>query len=377
MVFNSASPSCLKCTINTLQAPKAQPLPPFLLLLRSDIRAVPCAEMNLLGFAVALGLLGATWAEVNVLRPACDSPEVEEAALVARDYLNSQHTHGYKYELNRIEEIKVHTAPDGNSTYVLEVDLLETDCHVLDPTPVDNCTVRAKHLTAIEGDCDMVLNKVAGVLTVTAFKCKTEESREDICLGCFSLLPFNHTEGLDFVQTSLTKLNNMTENVTYVLMEVGRISAQVVSGGSKYNTEFVVIEASCVNDTCVALNDPMAAPLVDANSTAAAKPAQPPHIHLGGLSPKHGLRHHKLTALHDPHTSGFLSAESSESAEVVPVAPALTVTSAPVDHHPTTDDSSSASDASASAEIHMKVKRDVPADKTHPVQACPGRVRFF
>lgn len=65
--------------------------------------------MHLLGITVALGLLGGIWAKLNVLRPDCDSPEVEEAALVAQDYLNAQHTHGYKYALNRIEEIKIHT----------------------------------------------------------------------------------------------------------------------------------------------------------------------------------------------------------------------------------------------------------------------------
>jgi len=37
----------------------------------------------------------------------CDSPEAETAALVAQDFLNAQHTHGYKYALNRIEEIKI------------------------------------------------------------------------------------------------------------------------------------------------------------------------------------------------------------------------------------------------------------------------------
>uniref|UniRef100_A0A1A8QG52 Alpha-2-HS-glycoprotein n=1 Tax=Nothobranchius pienaari TaxID=704102 RepID=A0A1A8QG52_9TELE len=366
--------------------------------------------MNFLGITVALGLLGGICAQINVLRPECDSPEVEEAALVAQDYLNAQHNHGYKYVLNRIEDIKIHPTSDGNSTFVLEIDLLETDCHVLDPTPLANCTVRPKHLTAVEGDCDVVLKKVGGILTVTAFKCKTEESREDICLGCYSLLPLNHTAGLDFVQVSLTKLNNVTENVTYALVEVGRMSAQVVSGGQKYNTEFVVVEANCVNDTCTALNDTMAArgictaegvndpivsckmfstlvPLVDANSTAPVHPALPSHG--SGLSHKHGHRHHKLTALHNPHLSSFLSAESAESAEVVPVAPALNVSSAPAAPAQTTENSSSASDASASAEVPITVvKRDVPvsvvasapADKTHPVvpvQVCPGRIRFF
>lgn len=65
--------------------------------------------MNLLSIAVVLVLLVGAWAQINVLRPQCDSPEAEEAALVAQDYLNGQHTHGYKYTLNRIEDIKVLT----------------------------------------------------------------------------------------------------------------------------------------------------------------------------------------------------------------------------------------------------------------------------
>lgn len=39
--------------------------------------------------------------------PPCDSPEAEAAALVAQDFLNAQHTHGYKYALNQIEKVKI------------------------------------------------------------------------------------------------------------------------------------------------------------------------------------------------------------------------------------------------------------------------------
>lgn len=39
--------------------------------------------------------------------PRCDSPEAEAAALVAQDFLNAQHTHGYKYALNQIDEVKI------------------------------------------------------------------------------------------------------------------------------------------------------------------------------------------------------------------------------------------------------------------------------
>ncbi|XP_070830595.1 alpha-2-HS-glycoprotein-like [Chaetodon trifascialis] len=377
--------------------------------------------MNLLGITVVLVLLAGVWAQINVLRPQCDSAEAEEAALVAQDYLNAQHAHGYKYALNRIEDIKVLSKPDGD-TYVLEVDLLETDCHVLDPTPIANCTVRPKILTAVEGDCDVVLKKVGGALTVTAFKCKTEESTEDLCLGCATLLPLNDTAALDLVHASLATFNNMTVNVTYSVLEVGRMSSQVVSGGPMYSAEYVVVEANCTDAGCVPLNDTMALrgicyakgvtadhsvdckmfstlmPVVDANSTAAAAPAMPPvvHAHTSSLPHMHGLRHHKLTAMHDPQLSGLLSAESAESAEVVPVAPAVVpvapaVVDAAADPAPAAD-SVSASDASSSAEVPVVVVKreiaavpgsavvDTPATQTDPialVPVCPGRVRFF
>ncbi|XP_035526906.1 alpha-2-HS-glycoprotein-like [Morone saxatilis] len=412
--------------------------------------------MNLLGITVVLVLLAGVWAQISVLRPQCDSPEAEEAALVAQDYLNGQHVHGYKYALNRIDDIKIITKPDGDNIYVLEVDLLETDCHVLDPTPVANCKVRPKVLTAVEGDCDVVLKKVGGALTVTAFKCKTEESSEDLCIGCPILLPLNDTSALDFVQASLATFNNMTVNVTYTLLEVGRMLTQFEAGGRTYLAEYVVVEANCTDDACVPLNDAMAArgictasgfnakhsvdckmfstlvPIVDANSTVAAAPALPPlvHVHTGSLSPKHGLKHHKLTTKHDPELSGLLSAESAESAEIVPVAPAVVdaaadpaaadpvaadtalaaTDTAPAAADPAAadtalaatdtapaaadtapaDDSTSASDASSSKEVfHIIFKRDVPAapalavanipaiDPVPLVPVCPGRVRFF
>lgn len=66
--------------------------------------------MRCLSFTATLAsLLMAAWAQglPNISRPACDSPNAEAAALVAQDYLNAQHTHGYKYVLNRIEDIKI------------------------------------------------------------------------------------------------------------------------------------------------------------------------------------------------------------------------------------------------------------------------------
>uniref|UniRef100_A0A8C2WUY6 Alpha-2-HS-glycoprotein 2 n=1 Tax=Cyclopterus lumpus TaxID=8103 RepID=A0A8C2WUY6_CYCLU len=353
-------------------------------------------EMHFLGITLILGLLAGVWTQINVVRPQCDSPEAEEAALVAQDFLNAQHTHVYKYALNQIEDIKIYTKPDGDNTYVLEVELLETDCHVLDPTPLANCTVRPKILTAIEGECDVVLKKVGGALTVTAFKCKTDESTEDLCLGCATLLPLNDTRALNFVYASLATLNNITLDTEYAIMEIGRMSSQVDANSTVIDANSTVIDANSTvidaNSTVIDANSTVAdansgiadanstvidakSAVADANSTVAdanstiadanitAAPAMPSvvHVHTGSPSPKHGLRHHKLTALHDPELSGFLSAESAESAEVVPEAPAVVGVAAPA----------------ATLAAADPATRTTQTDPIALVPVCPGRVRFF
>lgn len=126
-------------------------------------------------------------------------------------------------------------------------------------------------------------------------------------------------------------------------------------------------------------------PLVDANNTIGSVLPPQVHIHPGRASHKHGAAHHKLTALHNPHMSNYLS-ESAESAEVVPVAPAVIVPAAePASPLPAADDSSSDA-SSASVEVPVAlVKREAPASivanapagPAAPVQVCPGRIRFF
>ncbi|XP_062337395.1 alpha-2-HS-glycoprotein 2 isoform X1 [Osmerus eperlanus] len=335
--------------------------------------------MNLLGAVPVWVLLVGAWAQglPGMFHLPCDSPEAEAAALVAQDYLNAQHTHGYKYALNQIEEIKIITTPGGGEAYLMDLELLETTCHVLDPTPVANCTVRPKYLTSVEADCDVVLSNVGGVLSVTSFKCKTEESTEDICLGCPMLLPLNDTAGLELVSASLASFNNKTGNESlFALEEVGRMTSKVVSPRLLYQAEYIITETNCTienNNSCVPLPDPQRGfcqaqggsfgNTVDCmifvrktvNGTNDTVPAPPPvvHVHTGNLL-KPGLRHHKLTYFHDPDSSGILSAESHE---VVPVVPKVTDV-------PATTNALNATDSLA-------------VQPTLLVPLCPGKVKHF
>ncbi|KAJ8011233.1 hypothetical protein DPEC_G00056030 [Dallia pectoralis] len=409
--------------------PSAWTLSTFLLFLPSNVlqyishlAILSHRTMSCLAFAAVLGLLmgvGAGLLPPVVTRPFCDSAEAEAAALVAQDYLNGQHMHGYKYVLNQIEDIKIVTTPDGSETYKLEVELLETTCHVLDPTPIANCTVRPKVDTAVEGDCDVILTNVGEVMSVSAFKCKTEASTEDLCLGCATLLPLNDTAGLALVSASLVTFNNKTGQASlFDVLEVGRlsVSSQMRHGVLQHLVEYVIVETNCTtnmsDDSCVPMATaqrgfchvsgdisshsvdctlfaaPASTPSQDTNSTV---PTPPASVHVHSLARVHGFRHHKLTSLHN--TSGLLSSESGESAEsgesgeavvpvvpVVPVAPVATVATAVVVEALGTE----------SPVVAVRMKRgdaqptedgmlvESPMQILQPAKPrCPGRKKFF
>ncbi|XP_036453086.1 alpha-2-HS-glycoprotein 2 [Colossoma macropomum] len=356
--------------------------------------------MKLQATLAVLGLLlVGSWAKLpplpNVTLPSCHSPEAHEGAQAALDFINSQHTHGYKYALNQIEDIKIYPRPDGTEVYKMELEFLETKCHVLDPTSAALCPVRTKQETAVEADCDVALSKAAGVLSVVAFKCKTETETPDFpCAGCPYLIPFNDTDAAQLIKASLDDYNrNNTSNAVFELLEVGRLSSQIVGGGSKIRAEFAIIETNCTaidDGVCVPLHHTVArhgfclsegldlgltvnchifSPLsqvVDPNVNASVPSAQPPvllHAHTSGpgYSPTiHALKHHKLTPLHDPTASGLVSAESAESLEasvVVPAAPIVKRDVAPI--------------------VVGTQPADAPVAGPIALVRCPGRVIHF
>ncbi|KAM6326271.1 alpha-2-HS-glycoprotein [Podargus strigoides] len=160
----------------------------------------------------------------------CDDPESEAAADVAVSYINGQSHHGYKFALNRIENIRVIPQGLNNDIIFLELDLLETSCHILNPTPLVNCSVRSFTEHAVEGDCDVKLQKVDGVFSVLASKCNSHaDSSEDIiqlCPDCPLLASLNNTEVLTTVTAALNAYNSKTAGAYLRLLEVGRAKIQ-------------------------------------------------------------------------------------------------------------------------------------------------------
>ncbi|XP_010008947.1 PREDICTED: alpha-2-HS-glycoprotein [Nestor notabilis] len=178
----------------------------------------------------------------------CDDPESEAAAEVAVSYINGHSQHGYKFALNRIENIRVLPQGLNNDIIFLELDLLETTCPILSPTPLPNCTVRSFTEHAVEGDCDVKLQRVDGMLSVLASKCHSHaDSSEDVlqlCPDCPLLASLNNTEVLTTVTAALNDHNSKTADAYLRLLEIGRARIQY-HPAHVVSVEFAVAATNC------------------------------------------------------------------------------------------------------------------------------------
>ncbi|XP_027956749.1 alpha-2-HS-glycoprotein isoform X2 [Eumetopias jubatus] len=179
--------------------------------------------------------------------PNCDDPETEQAALAAVDYINSHVLRGYKHTLNQIDKVKVWLQQPVGQVFELEIDTLETTCHVLDPTPLANCTVRQLVEHAVEGDCDFRLLKQDGQFSVVFSKCDSSpDSAEDVrkvCPDCPLLAPLNDTKVVHAVDVALTAFNAQSNGSYFQLVEVSR--AQLVPLPPSTYVEFAVAATDC------------------------------------------------------------------------------------------------------------------------------------
>ncbi|XP_065528705.1 alpha-2-HS-glycoprotein [Lathamus discolor] len=178
----------------------------------------------------------------------CDDPESEAAAEVAVNYINGHSQHGYKFALNRIENIRVLPQGLNNDIIFIELDLLETTCPILSPTPLANCTVRSFTEHAVEGDCDVKLQRVDGILSVLASKCHSHaDSSEDVlqlCPDCPLLASLNNTEVLTAVTAALSDYNSKTADAYLRLLEIGRAKIQYHPTHT-VSVEFAVAATNC------------------------------------------------------------------------------------------------------------------------------------
>ncbi|XP_034294775.1 alpha-2-HS-glycoprotein [Pantherophis guttatus] len=204
--------------------------------------------MNSLVALVLLGqIIGCTFSHHLLPQLDCNSEEAERLAKLAVDYINEHSLHGYIQALNIIKDAHVvPRRPRGNIIF-LELSLLETVCHVLDPSPLEKCTVRPQKYHAVEGDCDVKILSDEGVEKVVAVKCHSEpDSVEDVrrnCPICPILLPRNDPHVVECVEYVLHKHNEQLPEHAYEVLEISR--GQHKLEPEAYYVEFAIVETNC------------------------------------------------------------------------------------------------------------------------------------
>uniref|UniRef100_A0A8D0YDC9 Alpha-2-HS-glycoprotein n=2 Tax=Sus scrofa TaxID=9823 RepID=A0A8D0YDC9_PIG len=180
--------------------------------------------------------------------PACDDVETEQAALAAVDYINKHLPRGYKHTLNQVDSVKVWPRRPAGEVFDIEIDTLETTCHVLDPTPLANCSVRQLTEHAVEGDCDFHVLKQDGQFSVLFAKCDSSpDSAEDVhkvCPNCPLLAPLNDSRVVHAAESALAAFNAQSNGSYLQLVEISR--AQLVPLSASVSVEFAVAVTDCV-----------------------------------------------------------------------------------------------------------------------------------
>uniref|UniRef100_A0A672NXU6 Alpha-2-HS-glycoprotein-like n=1 Tax=Sinocyclocheilus grahami TaxID=75366 RepID=A0A672NXU6_SINGR len=190
----------------------------------------------------------------------CQEDQDNIATLEAESFINDHHHHGYKFKFVSLDSRSAEEKTDPCEV-ILGITLEETECHIVNPKPLDQCTTRKESETKVTAKCNVTISSVEGKAAVKRYTCETEPASHEIlvtkCPDCPSLLPLHDLRALESVKTALQKFNKESNHKSYFkLMEVGRISTQWMFTGQSFFADFAIMETNCTNkeeEACKAL----------------------------------------------------------------------------------------------------------------------------
>ncbi|XP_061681217.1 fetuin-B [Syngnathoides biaculeatus] len=138
----------------------------------------------------------------------CNDKAVEKVSRLALTYINEDRAEGYKFALNRIANVHLHAQGPAGNVYYLDLDVLETKCHIGSPKPWKRCDVRPFMETQISGNCNTtILHTSEGYTYLYSYDCTLvpdpAEKLQQTCPACPILLPVDSPQAVLAVQVSL------------------------------------------------------------------------------------------------------------------------------------------------------------------------------
>ncbi|KAK2835205.1 hypothetical protein Q5P01_015689 [Channa striata] len=138
----------------------------------------------------------------------CNDKAVEKLSRLAVTYINEDRTEGYKFALNRIANVHLHAQGPAGNVYYLDLDVLETKCHIGSPKPWKRCDVRPFMETQISGNCNTtILHTPDGYSYLYSYDCALvpdlPEKLQQTCPTCPVLLSIDSPEVMDVARITL------------------------------------------------------------------------------------------------------------------------------------------------------------------------------
>nr|XP_046246796.1 alpha-2-HS-glycoprotein [Scatophagus argus] len=164
----------------------------------------------------------------------CNDKAVEKLSRLATTYINEDRTDGYKFALNRIANVHLHAQGPAGNVYYLDLDVLETKCHIGSPKPWKRCDIRPFMETQISGNCNTtILHTPEGYSYLYSYDCTLvpdpPEKLQQTCPACPLLLPVESQQAMKAAQVTLASYKRQSRlGADLGVKKITRASAQVV-----------------------------------------------------------------------------------------------------------------------------------------------------
>ncbi|XP_076026263.1 fetuin-B [Genypterus blacodes] len=177
---------------------------------------------------------GLTLGPIELAPIPCNDKAVEKLSRLAVTYINEDRTDGYKFALNRIANVHLHAQGPAGNVYYLDLEVLETKCHVGSPKSWKRCEVRPFMETQISGNCNTtILHTTEGFSYLYSYDCTLvpdpPEKLQQTCPTCPLLLPMDSREAVDAARVTLASYRRQsTLGAALGVQKITRAAAQVV-----------------------------------------------------------------------------------------------------------------------------------------------------
>ncbi|XP_053369637.1 alpha-2-HS-glycoprotein [Clarias gariepinus] len=179
----------------------------------------------------------------------CDDKSVMKLARLAVNYINEDRQEGYKFALNRLFNVHVHPQGPAGKVYYLDLDILETKCHVLSRKSWKRCDIRPFMETQISGNCNTtILHTPDGLSYLYSYDCTLvpdpPEKLQKTCPDCPLLLPVDSDRAVSSAKITLRSYNGQsTLPVQLTVAAITRASHQASPVAASF-VEYTVQECS-------------------------------------------------------------------------------------------------------------------------------------